>query len=148
MKNLKVWSGLVTIFLLGVIVGVVTSNIVIRRQFEGFMRGGPGRAQHRLVMETIRGIHITPTQRAKIDSIMTAVKPEIDSLSSEFFLKMEANIEQQMTEVRAVLNQGQKIEFDRRKTELEKKMKRIRGKRRGRRNRPDIGQHPPPCGDG
>ena len=45
MKNLKVWSGLVTIFLIGAIVGVVTSNIIIRRQFEGFMRGGPGRAR-------------------------------------------------------------------------------------------------------
>ena len=147
MKNLKVWSGLVTIFLLGVIVGVVTSNIVIRRQFEGVMRGGPGRVHHRLMMETLRGIDITPLQHAKIDSIMTSVKPGVDKLSSEFFIKMETTIENQMTEVRAVLDDGQRIKFDRRRKALEEKIKRFRGRPRGRRNRKDIAPSPSPQGD-
>ncbi|MCK4538787.1 MAG: hypothetical protein KAV42_08325 [Candidatus Krumholzibacteria bacterium] len=144
MKNLKIWSGLVTIFLLGVIVGVVTSNIVIRRQFEGFMRAGPGRIQHRLVMETLGGIDITPTQRARIDSIMTFVKPGIDKISSEFFLNMRTSVEFQMAEIRAVLDNEQRIEFDRREKKLREKMKRLRGKQRGRRNRPEIGKPPLP----
>ncbi len=133
MKNMRVWSGLLLIFVVGVIIGVLTSTIVIRQHLRGFMKGGPARATHHIALRLIEGLDLTEAQRERIDGIIEETAPGIEKLSAEFFESMKARTDEQISMIREVLDDAQKAEFDRRRLDMEERFKRVRGERGRRR---------------
>lgn len=130
MKNIKVWSGLILIFISGAAVGSVASTFVMKHRVMGFIRGGPPHAHRRIIREVTEGIDLTDEQRRKIDLILDESIPEMEKLSEEFGKTMEFQTERQMEKIREILTDDQRIAFNENLGELKERFRSMRGRRR------------------
>lgn len=137
MKNFKIWSGMTLIFFSGAVIGVIISTFIIRNHVIGFMKGGPPKANRWIIMKITCGLDLSVDQQTQIDVILENNRSEIEKLSDDFQKSTEAFFNSQTIQIRKVLTEEQKKEFDERAAEIHESIrKRIRmhhpGNRPGR----------------
>ena len=118
MRNFKIWSGLVLIFVSGAVVGSIVSALLIKQRVEGFPKRGPHMANRMIVYEIIRDMELSPALRDSIDAILEADRLEVEKLGAEFGRSLEEFTGRQFEKIKVVLSDDQKEIFDERAAEL------------------------------
>ena len=130
MRNFKIWSGLVLIFVSGAVVGSIVSALLIKQRVEGFPKRGPHMANRMIVYEIIRDMELSPALRDSIDAILEADRLEVEKLGAEFGRSLEEFTGRQFEKIKVVLSDDQKEIFDERAAELRERFERMREKGR------------------
>lgn len=147
MRNFKIWSGLILIFVSGAVVGSIVSALLIRERVEGFTKRGPHMANRMIVYEIIREMELSPALRDSIDAILEADRPEMEQLGARFGRSLEEFTGRQFEKIKAVLSDDQKEIFDARAAELRERFERMREKGRPGDHRNGRLGPPPPWED-
>ena len=122
MKNFRVWSAIVLIFLSGAVIGVIGSSLVIRKHVIGFMEGGPPRAIRRVIREVTKNLDLSAEQMAQIDSIMDENHSKIVRITGDFRDTMDEFFEEQSSQINQILTDEQQKEFEKRSLEIKKSL--------------------------
>jgi len=147
MRNFKVWSGLILIFVSGAVVGSIVSALLIRQRVEGFTKRGPHMANRMIVHEIISEMELSPALRDSIDAILEADRPEMEKLGARFGRSLEEFTGRQFEKIKAVLSDDEKEIFDARAAELRERFERMREKGRPGDHRNGRLMPPPPWDD-
>ena len=87
-------------------------------RFGGGGRMGGGPPSGRLVERLSRDLELTSDQRTKIEGVLTARRPRLDTLQQEVRSKFDAEQESLRNEIRAILTPDQQKKFDEREKEM------------------------------
>ena len=104
MRDKKMLLGVITVFILGIVIGGLAATVLIRGRVMRLMRDGPPRV-HRVVGDVMtRGIDLTEEQRRELRRITDEYEPRIDEFvrrsreeTRKLFEEMEGRIEQILT---------------------------------------------------
>ncbi|MGB6927974.1 MAG: hypothetical protein WBH05_02040 [Syntrophobacteria bacterium] len=122
MKRWKLISGLLLVFVLGVLAGSFGTRIYLKDRFE-HLRKDP-KARQAFIMRTLsKELELTPDQKIKVEKIVE----QMGEKRREFFLKNRPEIKKIMDEgfaqIRKELNSDQQKKLDVLREEFEKRRK-------------------------
>lgn len=130
MNKLKLWLGIVSIFLIGVIIGGLVSTMLIRNHMIRIRRHGPPR-MHELVSKRLIGnIDLTNDQREEIQKIVEEFEPRFLRFDGETRAGIQRIMDEMSDQIRTALTPEQRESFDdnlnRMKEKYEKRKKGMR----------------------
>jgi hypothetical protein len=133
MNSKKMWLAVVTIFISGVIIGLV-SGLAINRQ-RSFLRFPlAGRFRNRITNNLTHRLELNAEQQAETEKIINAMAEQIRNYQTIQRPKIKAVIDSAMSEIEKLLTSEQREKF----IAMRAKMAKHRGRRYGRQGR---GQH-------
>ena len=120
MKRWKLISGLLLVFVLGVLVGSFGTRIYLKDRFE-HIRKDPKARQAFIMRKLSKELELTPEQKIKVEKIVE----QLGEKRREFFLKNRPEIKKIMDEgfaqIKKELNNDQQKKFDVLREEFEKR---------------------------
>jgi hypothetical protein len=131
MKKLKLWSGLLILFLSGVLVGGGATWIYWQCKMLGFLGGHERIAQKLIVRKLDHELLLTVAQKAQIEKIVHHTFGKLGELQKRYRPEREQIFDQGAASIRAVLSTGQQKKFD----ILLTKIKRLRSHRETKREK-------------
>ncbi len=134
MNRLKLATGIILIFALGVLTGVFGSGMYFKQRVEHFRESGPQTRKELLMKRLTRRLDLTPQQQEKVTVIFEEMREQLFNLRTKHKPDMERIREQGHARIKAILTAEQKIQFDEMTARLKKRM---HGKR------PPFGDHGP-----
>ncbi len=122
MKRWKLISGLLLVFVLGVLAGSFGTRIYLKDRFE-HLRKDPKARQAFIMRKLSKELELTPDQKIKVEKIVE----QMGEKRREFFLKNRPEIKKIMDEgfaqIRKELNNDQQKKLDVLREEFEKRRK-------------------------
>lgn len=122
MKRWKLISGLLLVFVLGVLAGSFGTRIYLKDRFE-HLRKDPKARQDFIMRKLSKELELTPDQKIKVEKIVE----QMGAKRREFFLKNRPEIKKIMDEgfaqIRKELNSDQQKKLDVLREEFEKRRK-------------------------
>ena len=122
MKRWKLISGLLLVFVLGVLAGSFGTRIYLKDRFE-HLRKDPKARQAFIMRKLSKELELTPDQKIKVEKIVE----QMGEKRREFFLKNRPEIKKIMDEgfaqIRKELNSDQQKKLDVLREEFEKRKK-------------------------
>jgi len=122
MKRWKLISGLLLVFVLGVLAGSFGTRIYLKDRFE-HLRKDPKARQAFIMRKLSKELELTPDQKIKVEKIVE----QMGEKRREFFLKNRPEIKKIMDEgfaqIRKELNSDQQKKLDVLREEFEKRRK-------------------------
>ena len=122
MKRWKLISGLLLVFVLGVLAGSLGTGVYLKDRFE-HLRKDPKARQAFIMRKLSKELELTPDQKTKIEKIVA----QMGEKRREFFLKNRPEIKKIMDEgfaqIRKELNSDQQKKLDVLREEFEKRRK-------------------------
>ena len=134
MNRLKLATGIVLIFALGVLCGVLGSGMYFKQRIDHFRESGPQTRKELLMKRLTRRLELTPQQQEKVAVIFEEMRGQLFSLRTKHRPDLERIREQGHARIKAILTAEQQIQFD-------EMMKRL--KKRRHRKAPPFGEHGP-----
>lgn len=134
----KLWSGVIAVFIVGVIIGGLSATALIRGHYLNVMRSGPPRGVHQPIAERLTAdLGLTSDQRAEVEHIVEEFGPRFDEFRSRARTEVRAVMSEMEAKIREVLTPEQQAKFD---AGIER-MRREMEKRESRRHGWDGGPH-------
>ena len=128
MKSKKMWLAVITIFISGLIIGLVSGLAINRhRSFSRF--SSSGRFRNRIIGNLTRQLALNDEQQAKTEKIINAMSEQIRRYQTEQRPKIKAVIEKSMSEIEKLLTPEQLKKFFVMRAKI---AKHHRGRRHGR----------------
>ena len=122
MKRWKLISGLLLVFVLGVLAGSLGTGVYLKDRFE-HLRKDPKARQAFIMRKLSKELELTPDQKIKVEKIVE----QMGEKRREFFLKNRPEIKKIMDEgfaqIRKELNSDQQKKLDVLREEFEKRRK-------------------------
>ena len=140
MKKLKLWSGLLTLFLSGVLLGGAATWVVWEHRALGFLSGHELKVEKLIMRKLNHHLGLNESQEAQIQTIVCRTFGQLVELRSRFRPEREQIIDQGAATIRAELSPEQQRKFD----ILVVKRKEIRAKREAGLEG-SYGNKPGPC---
>ena len=134
MNRLKLATGIILIFALGVLFGVLGSGMYFKQRVEHFRESGPQVRKERLMKRLTRRLDLTPQQQEKVTVIFEEMRGQLFNLRTKHKPEMERIREQGHARIKAILSPEQQKQFDEMMAKL---------KERHRRKSPPFGEHGP-----
>ena len=134
MNRLKLATGIVLVFALGVLFGVLGSGMYFKQRVEHFRESGPLTRKELLMKRLTRRLDLTSQQQEKITVIFEEMREQLFNLRTKHKPDLERIREEGHARIKAILTAEQKIQFD---EMMAKVKKRMRGKT------PPFGEHGP-----
>ncbi len=134
MNRLKLATGIVLIFALGVLFGVLGSGMYFKKRVDRFHESGPQMRKELLMKRLTRRLELTPPQQEKVAVIFEEMRERLFSLRTKHRPDMERIREQGHARIKDILTAEQKIQFD-------EMMARLKKRRHGK--TPPFGEHGP-----
>lgn len=107
--KIKPWLGLVSVFLVGVLLGsVLTMMVLNKRQQDGPPRRGPEMFINKLEEK----LSLTPAQKEEITKILKSCEPRIQQANRDKSLAMAKIFEESRQKIRATLTAEQQVKYD------------------------------------
>jgi hypothetical protein len=136
--NLKLWSGVIAVFVVGLIVGGLSATALIRGHMLQVMRNGPPREVHKPIAERLTAdLALTAEQRAEVDSIVQDFEPRFNEFEQRARTEVRGIMSEMEARIREVLTPEQQVKFD----DGIKKMREEMDRRGGRRHDWDGRKH-------
>ena len=107
MKKWQLWLGVVTVFVLGVLVGVLGTALAVKRLVGQVVDGGPEAVREVVVRRLARELDLTAAQRAKIETITRATHEQLMQLRAEKQPEIEAILADAIDKMRRELQPEQ-----------------------------------------
>ncbi len=113
-SNLILGIYLVLVFLSGVLVGALGYRAVFDRRVQAAPRLSPEEFRKRLVAELQDRLDLTPQQVEQLNAILDRTRQRFAKLEAEVLRPQKrAILKQQSEEIKAILNERQRAEFER-----------------------------------
>lgn len=125
MNRIKLATGILLIFTLGVLIGVLGSGMYFKQRIEQFWDAGPQARRERLLKRLTHKLDLTPQQQEKVAAIFEEMSEQLSSLRAKHRPEFERIREQGQSRIKAFLTEKQKIQFD----ELMARLKKRHGKK-------------------
>lgn len=124
MNRLKLVTGIVLIFTLGVFSGVLGANMYFKYRIERFRDAGPQARKELLMKRLTRRLDLTPQQEKKISVIFAEMRENLSALRTKHLPELEEIRARSRTRIKAILNADQQKKFD-------EMIERLKQRRRG-----------------
>jgi len=121
MNRLKVWVGIVLVFLLGALAGSLGTGIYFKHRIERFAKGGRPPIKMVLMKKLSHGLDLTETQRVGIEEILDQLEIKLLDLRQKHRPELAKLFEHSFGLIREKLNSEQKKRFDEIREELRKR---------------------------
>lgn len=133
MNKLKLATGIVLIFALGVLTGVLGYGMYFKQRIEHFREAGPQTRKELLMKRLTRRLELTPQQQEKVAVIFEEMREQLFSLRKKHKPDLERIREQGHARIKAILTPEQQVQFDEMMARLKKR----------HRKAPPFGSHEP-----
>jgi len=138
MSKLKLWVGIILVFVLGALVGSFGAGMYIKHKFTSFFFEGPGNGppppppvMHFLMRRIDRQLDLTEKQRIEIEKIMDESMEEFHNIRQKYHPEMKTIVEKNFDRIKEKLNSEQIEKLDRLHEELKDRWQHRRGFRQG-----------------
>jgi hypothetical protein len=121
MNKLKVWAGIVLVFLLGALVGSVSTGIFFKHRIERFSKGDRPPIKGVLMKKLSHELDLTETQRVEIEQILDQLQEKLLDLRRQHRPEFEKLFDHSFGSIREKLNSEQKNRFDKIREELRRR---------------------------
>jgi hypothetical protein len=121
MNKLKVWVGIVLVFLVGALAGSLATGIYFKHRIERFAKGGRPPIKMVLMKKLSHGLDLTETQRVGIEEILDQLEIKLLDLRQKHRPELAKLFEHSFGLIREKLNSEQKKRFDEIREELRKR---------------------------
>jgi hypothetical protein len=143
-RKWKLWSGVIAVFLVGAIVGGLSTTAFMRGHFLRVMREGPPRGVHKPIVERLTAdLALTPEQRAEVERIVSDFGPRFGEFEDRMRTEVRGVMNEMEAKIREVLTPEQRTKFDAKIKAMHEEMDR-RGARKhgwdGRRHEREPGE--------
>jgi hypothetical protein len=127
MNKLKLATGIILIFALGVLFGVLGSGMYFKSRVDHFRESGPQVRKERLMKRLTRRLDLTPQQQEKVTVIFEEMREQLFNLRTKHKPEMERIREQGHARIKAILTAEQQIQFDEMMARLKERRRRKAG---------------------
>ena len=131
--KIKLAAGIILVFLVGALAGVLGASIYFEARFEKIFHGGPPRGED-IIERLKKELDLTPAQVKEIRPIVMSIDKKSFELRKQFMPRVVRLHEQARAQIREKLNEAQKIKFDEINERLKKRF----------REKPPFPPPPPP----
>jgi len=108
----RLWSGVIAVFIVGVIIGGLSATVLMRSHLQHVMRSGPPRAHERVAERLTGGLDLTAAQREQIERIVHEFGPRFDEFEWQSRTEIRNLATEMETQIRAVLTPEQQAKYD------------------------------------
>jgi Spy/CpxP family protein refolding chaperone len=109
----RLWSGVIAIFIIGVIIGGLSATALIRGHVLHVMKGGPHPAVHKPIAERLTAdLALTAEQRAQVERIVGDFEPRFREFEERTRAEVRGVMDEMEARIREVLTPGQQTKFD------------------------------------
>ena len=121
MNRLKVWAGIVLVFLLGALAGSLGTGIYFKHRIERFAKGGRPPIKMILMKKLSHEIDLTETQRVEIEEILDQLEIKLLDLRRKHRPELAKLFDHSFEAIREKLNSEQKKRLDEIREELRRR---------------------------
>jgi len=121
MNRLKVWAGIVLVFLLGALAGSLGTGIYFKHRIERFAKGGRPPIKMILMKKLSHEIDWTETQRVEIEEILDQLEIKFLDLRRKHRPELAKLFDHSFESMREKLNSEQKKKLDEIREELRRR---------------------------
>ncbi len=90
MKQFKAVAGVITIFVLGAMTGVLGTGLVIQHRMESFHEKGPPSIRPMFTKHIVNRLDLTPAQQAEVEKIVDELQAELRIIRRDFHPRIKA----------------------------------------------------------
>lgn len=90
MKNIKAVAGVLIIFILGIMTGVLTSGLIMEHRIESFHQKGPPSLKPFFMKKITGSLDLSPSQEKEVEKNITALQERIGEIRREFHPRLRA----------------------------------------------------------
>jgi len=112
MKRWKAIVGILLVFLLGALAGVLATYAVYQQRMEGVARGEPGRTREFIVRRLTRDLSLDPPQSEQLRAIVRETHAELRELRKKIRPETEEIMARSQDRVRAILRPDQREKYE------------------------------------
>lgn len=120
MKRLKAISGILAIFILGIMTGVLGTGLVVKHRIESFQEKGFPPIRPMFMKRIGNRLDLTPAQRVEVEKIIDNLQVELREVRRDFHPKIKAAFDTCFEQIREHLTEPQKKKLDIIKKQLPK----------------------------
>jgi len=119
--TVKAVAGVLVVFLLGVVTGVLGTGIVVRYGMRKFAEQAPETHRHIAMRRLTRELKLTDAQQPQVEAIVQSGGQEIRSLLQQSHREFSEILQRKTTELKAILTPEQQQQLDRMVERLQKR---------------------------
>jgi Spy/CpxP family protein refolding chaperone len=109
----KLWSGVIAVFIVGAIVGGLSTTALIRGHFLHVMKSGSSRGVHKPIAERLtEDLSLTTEQRAEVERIVRDFDPRFKEFEQQARTGVRAVMSEMEAKIREVLTPEQQVKYD------------------------------------
>jgi Spy/CpxP family protein refolding chaperone len=112
MNRLKAITGIVLIFALGVLSGVLGAEMYYKYRIERFRDAGPPARREMLMKRLTRRLDLTPQQQEKVSAIFAEMREDLSALRTKHQPELDEIRARSNARIKAILNADQQKKFD------------------------------------
>jgi len=120
MNKLKVWVGILLVFLLGALAGSLVTGAYLKHRIERFSRGKHPSIRVVLMKKLAHEIDLTETQRVEVEKILDQLETELHELRQKRQPEIRGVFDRSFDMIKEKLGQEQRSKLD----EIREKMRR------------------------
>jgi Spy/CpxP family protein refolding chaperone len=141
----RLWSGVVAVFIVGMIIGGLTTTALMRSHISRIMRNGHSKVHESLANRLTEDLALTKEQREQVERITQEFKPRFGQFEQRSRAEVREIATQMEARIREILTPEQQTKFDAGLKKMQEDMR----KRDDMRNRraPWPGGEPRPEGE-
>ncbi len=121
MNKIRVWVGIVLVFLLGALAGSLATGTYFKHRIERFVKGGHPPIKVVLMKKLSHELDLTETQRFEIEEILDQLQAKLLDLRRKHQPELENLFDHSFGLIREKLNSEQKKRFDEIRAELRRR---------------------------
>jgi Spy/CpxP family protein refolding chaperone len=108
----RLWSGIITVFIIGLVVGGLSATALVRSHVLHVMRGGPERPQERIAERLTRNLGLTAEQRTQMKGIERDFAPRFGEFEQRSRAEIKTIADEMEARIRAILTPDQRVKYD------------------------------------
>jgi hypothetical protein len=126
----KLWSGVIAVFVVGVIVGGLSATALIRGHFLHVMRSGPPRELHKPIVERLTAdLSLTVEQRAAVERVVAEFEPRFMGFEERSRAEVRGIMNEMEGKIREILTPQQQVKYDAGIRKMHEEMEKRGGRR-------------------
>jgi hypothetical protein len=143
-KKWKIWGGIITLFLFGVITGSLTTVLLMKHHYKNILIKGPPPINRLMTGYMTRNLELSDKQCEEIRKITDRYSQQMMEISQQARMDIRDITEQQAEEIKNTLNDSQRTLFERNIKNLKERFRQRKNRREDFRGPPSPHQPPHP----
>ncbi|MCE5241571.1 MAG: hypothetical protein ABFD98_07305 [Syntrophobacteraceae bacterium] len=108
----KLWSGLGSLFLSGILIGALTTGLYARHRVEHSLHQGASGVRQMVVKKLVSELKLTEIQKESLEKIVCRTQAELHRLRQSHRPEFEGVVDRSVAEMKKDLTPGQQAKLD------------------------------------